>query len=230
MATGTMRKTVKIGERRAPAEIRDITKARRAWNAATIAEVTQEPGITAKVIGTGGYETVAVYRTTETVGRIQQRGTCQVCCRAQAIESPGVMVLHGYNRPGWGHIKGRCPGVGTVPAEVSTAIAEAAIVRLQDRITAIRQVEADYTAMAASWPYADDAEWAVRRALPKLETTDSRGRTNRATACSDVKGGWSTEAVHAGREARGLCDYFEALVTHVLPRLGQPLYEVVMPA
>lgn len=44
---------------------------------------------------------------------------CQICERAQAMSAKGTMVLHGYERPGWGFVLGRCYGVGYLPWEVS---------------------------------------------------------------------------------------------------------------
>ena len=45
-------------------------------------------------------------------------GTCQACFRAQKTRD-GLLVLHGYKRPGYGYIEGRCFGVGFAPFEVS---------------------------------------------------------------------------------------------------------------
>jgi hypothetical protein len=46
------------------------------------------------------------------------RGTCQVCGRQQSIGTDGLMVLHGYTRPGDGYTVGRCYDVGTKPFEL----------------------------------------------------------------------------------------------------------------
>lgn len=45
-------------------------------------------------------------------------GTCQICFRSQKARS-GLLVLHGYKRPGYGYIVGNCWGCGYAPFEVS---------------------------------------------------------------------------------------------------------------
>lgn len=47
-------------------------------------------------------------------------GTCSVCEREQRVRK-GLMVLHGYVRPGHGWIQGSCPGTGWPPYEISAA-------------------------------------------------------------------------------------------------------------
>lgn len=233
MATGIKQKTVKIGEQRAPQVIRDNTTARRAWNAATIGEVTAEPGITAKVVGKGSYETVVVYRTTETEGRIQIRGTCQMCCRVQAVEG-GLMVLHGYERPGWGYVKGSCPGTAEPPAELSLALATEIHTRKRAEESAKTARAARYEALRAGRVF-DWATWdeeRARRALcPQIEIPDwspRTGETSRiAEGWTDLAGGWQQQQTDAETSAWHARCHAEALETHVLPRFGQPLYEVV---
>ena len=46
-------------------------------------------------------------------------GTCSVCTSTQKLRN-GRLVLHGYQRPGWGVIEGRCHGVAFPPYELST--------------------------------------------------------------------------------------------------------------
>lgn len=55
------------------------------------------------------------------------RGTCQVCFRRQVAkpkrgQKGPRMVVHGYNRPGYGAIEGECPGHGEVPFELSCEV------------------------------------------------------------------------------------------------------------
>lgn len=45
-------------------------------------------------------------------------GTCPVCYGHHKLHK-GVVVLHGYLRPGDGYIRGNCPGVGWQPFELS---------------------------------------------------------------------------------------------------------------
>lgn len=129
-AAATKTKTRKIGELSPPREISDNTKLRRAWCAEQVAANTSA-GKSAKVIGKGSYETVALYEHTEVEGRERFRGTCQVCGGAQVIDG-GVLVLHGYNRPGYGYVVGRCPGVNEVPLQTSDALTTAYKMQAQD--------------------------------------------------------------------------------------------------
>lgn len=46
-------------------------------------------------------------------------GTCPVCFRNVKLSGPGLVVLHGYKRPGYGMTEGKCPGVGYPPFELS---------------------------------------------------------------------------------------------------------------
>lgn len=45
-------------------------------------------------------------------------GTCPFCFRNVKLRK-GLIVLHGYKRPGWGEVYGRCAGVGWEPYERS---------------------------------------------------------------------------------------------------------------
>lgn len=51
-------------------------------------------------------------------GRKGREGTCQICGHMQIIKK-GLLVLHGYERPGRGYITGRCYGCSELPFEVS---------------------------------------------------------------------------------------------------------------
>lgn len=46
-------------------------------------------------------------------------GTCPVCFRNVKLSGSGSIMLHGYNRPGYGMIHGKCFGVGYPPFELS---------------------------------------------------------------------------------------------------------------
>jgi hypothetical protein len=50
----------------------------------------------------------------------QTIGTCAICDSSQVVRN-GVMVAHGYRRPGVGYLIGECFGVGRKPYEVSNA-------------------------------------------------------------------------------------------------------------
>ena len=58
--------------------------------------------------------------------KTQTRGTCQICARSVAVKTGNMKAdgtpvyfasLHGYNRPGWGSIVGRCWGAAHEPYE-----------------------------------------------------------------------------------------------------------------
>src|SRR5271157_5749029 len=57
-------------------------------------------------------------------------GNCQICEGDQKLHD-GLMVHHGYRRPGTGYIVGDCPGVGEVPYEVSCELRKAYLAALQ---------------------------------------------------------------------------------------------------
>lgn len=128
-----------------PSEIRDNTKARRAWLAAEAERINGLPGKAAKVVGQGSYQSVSVYSVTEVAGRIRHRGTCQICGNAQVVNEYGRLVLHGYKRPGWGNVVGDCPGTGKKPLNVEKELTEAALAgaianqtRLSDELAAAK--------------------------------------------------------------------------------------------
>jgi len=52
----------------------------------------------------------------------ENTGTCPCCFRNIKLKRQGedyIVVLHGYERPGWGQVQGRCLGVGYQPFELS---------------------------------------------------------------------------------------------------------------
>lgn len=65
-------------------------------------------------------------------------GTCPCCFRNIKIKDrgaqPPLIVLHGYRRPGWGQIQGRCYGVNFPPFELSTEGTDHLIKILRDRV------------------------------------------------------------------------------------------------
>ena len=130
----------KLTELRPPADIVANTKARRAWVEAKVAEINAQPNREAKSIGTGSYQCVAVYETKEVECRIQMRGTCQVCGGEQVVDNDGKgrIVLHGYDRPGDGFIRGQCPGRGELPAEVSIVVTSEWIVSCERNAAAAK--------------------------------------------------------------------------------------------
>lgn len=68
-------------------------------------------------------------------------GSCPFCERHQKLNPKRAhsghptMVLHGYQRPGYGYAVGKCFGVGYPPYELSAAGCEAAVTALEKMIT-----------------------------------------------------------------------------------------------
>lgn len=56
---------------------------------------------------------------------VRKLGTCGVCLKAIKVPN-NLLALHGYSRPGYGYIQGRCPGSGHLPWEVSPITGEIA--------------------------------------------------------------------------------------------------------
>jgi archaeosine-15-forming tRNA-guanine transglycosylase len=114
MATATKEKRTKVNTVHPPREVRDNTKARRAWLAEELERVNALSGQEGKIVGTGSYQSISVYKVEQVSGRLRHRGSCQFCGNSQVSDRKG-MVLHGYQRPGDGYIFGQCPGVGRKP-------------------------------------------------------------------------------------------------------------------
>jgi len=62
-------------------------------------------------------------------------GTCPACFQVYKLKPGGsegvILVLHGYQRPGWGSTIGKCPGVGYPPYEYSPEGTIAQVKRLK---------------------------------------------------------------------------------------------------
>jgi hypothetical protein len=123
----TKNKRTKLASRRPPREIQEKTKERRAWLAEELAKVnatvTPEWRLEGKIVGKGSYEQISVWELTEVEGRLRYRGTCQFCGHEQVVQD-GVLVLHGYKRPGDGYVFGRCPAVGLRPLNMEISHTE----------------------------------------------------------------------------------------------------------
>lgn len=117
MTSTTKTKKTKGTDIYPPNDIREQTKVRRAWVEAKIAELMLDPSIEAKSVGIGSYQHVSVWHLTSVAARIQLRGTCPGCAGLQALDG-GVLVLHGYKRPGDGYVEGRCVGTHRKPVEI----------------------------------------------------------------------------------------------------------------
>jgi hypothetical protein len=74
----------------------------------TLAMKAGKMGPDAEAVGTMGMKTT----------KLRHIGECQICEGDFKVRG-GLMVHHGYKRPGWGYIVGDCPGVDEPPYEVS---------------------------------------------------------------------------------------------------------------
>lgn len=123
--TGTAQKSTKGSDIRPPREIVENTKARRAWLADKLVEVLAQPDTCqkkTKIVGTGSYQVVSVWKLVTVEGRERFRGVCQLCGHEQVVDAAGVIVLHGYNRPGYGYIVGQCPAAKEQPLNTSDVL------------------------------------------------------------------------------------------------------------
>ncbi len=64
-------------------------------------------------------------------------GNCQICERDQKLHK-GLMVHHGYQRPGHGMIEGDCYGVGLLPYEVTCKDIQAWVERCIEQLAGYR--------------------------------------------------------------------------------------------
>ena len=65
---------------------------------------------------------------------IEHTGTCGICLGNFKMNRGGGLVLHGYERKGYGWLSGECSGVGYPPYEVSDAACKAFADRLERSI------------------------------------------------------------------------------------------------
>lgn len=193
-----------------PQEIRSDTKARRAWLAATAAAIAAQPGMQAKVVGIGSYQHVSARTVTEVAVRTQLRGTCQICCRQQAVTPQGI-ALHGYKRPRYGFLVGRCNGSEYPPAEHD--------------LTQTHRALAGIPPTVARW---EGEAQAFRVTAAGIEIPHELWQTDRPTALERLakRRAAEKEAHNLELNIRYLKQYGEDLRTYVLPRHGQPLVEV----
>lgn len=76
-------------------------------------------------------------------------GTCPACFRNIKLKKNGdqyKMVLHGYERPGWGYTEGRCIGVDHPPFEESPKGTKEVVKVLTDRVRGLQRYLKDLEA------------------------------------------------------------------------------------
>lgn len=86
-------------------------------------------------------------------------GTCQACFHRQKIRN-GVLVLHGYQRPGIGSIVGTCRGTDELPYEESCEVTK------QVRANFQRQLDANRDAIARLEDRPETVEYRAQEYVP----------------------------------------------------------------
>jgi hypothetical protein len=214
---GTTRKKVETVY--PPKEIRDDTKARRSWLAAEADRINLEPSREAKIVGTGSYQSISVYKVLEVEARIQMRGTCQ-CCGSSVAVADGITSLHGYRRPGDGYTVGKCFGAKHAPANYDLSLyhlTHASLVRqaddLDDQALAVdAEFEAAKQRATCLYSGIDQSE---ERRLQWLEAYEDRQKKDRLRR--DLR--WKATQI------RAFADYLAGVA---VPAHGTPLEEVAI--
>lgn len=194
-----------------------VSKDRKAYLEAKVAEVKALPNRDARIVGKGSYAEVAVYEVTEVAGATQYRGTCQVCGGAFSvgydISKPVHLSLHGYQRPGYGYIVGECWGVNHPAAEVSVDLSKASIVRLRDGAATGKARAAKIIAKHILSDFAVRNAWVSRAEQVALKFSELKPEQQAKVLLS------------AAEDAERTAQQIEA---HILPRLGRPFHEEVV--
>lgn len=174
---------------------------------------------------------------------IQRRGHCQFCGNHQVVKD-GVLVLHGYQRPGNGWIFGRCPGAALKPLQTEEAYTRAVRATTVERLAKLQKAlpKLDLAAAQAEKHY-NQAEPGMLYAMPSKGYKYGASDTEKAElekAYLARLDAWfvSHPATHAHvvardalrahnvaiSQAQGGVDHFNLLLSWKL--LGTPLVEV----
>lgn len=122
-----------------PRDIRENTSARRAWLAQRLSEIQTDPNIEARIVGKGSYQEIAKWELSQVPARVRLRGYCQYCGHEQVVKD-GVLVLHGYKRPGDGYIFNECPGMRKPALNVDKSFTERWLKEANDVLATARTV------------------------------------------------------------------------------------------
>jgi hypothetical protein len=122
---------------RPPREIKDNTKARRAWLQAELEKLLAD-GEEAKITGTGSYQSISVKIKREVKTRIQLRGFCQ-CCGGRWAVTGGKVAHHGYQRPGGGWQTASCMGARYQPLSEDNKRLLTLIATLEDELVRLHK-------------------------------------------------------------------------------------------
>lgn len=101
--------------------------------------VTATPKSIAADVDAMKAEVAALVPAAEPKSLVPNAGTCAACCRPMKLDARGLLVLHGYERPGYGHVEGQCMGVGHRPHEVSAELAEKVLRMVEGTLERDRQ-------------------------------------------------------------------------------------------
>lgn len=191
MTAATKTKKTKIQTIYPPMEIREITKARRAWLAEKLAYINSGGFATTtgakwegKIVGNGSYQSISVYEITEVAGRLRHRGHCQFCGNSQVVDESGVMVLHGYTRPGDGYIFNECPCVGSRPLETSQTLTEDYLKSARETLA---MIEKKLAKAEAAHRAASNAKWAGNREVEANAYLEKPHGLRRTATAEEVK-------------------------------------------
>lgn len=121
-------------------------------------------------------------------------GTCQACFNAQVIKATGgkkvhTMVLHGYERPGFGYIKGNCAGVGHPPYELSCELTKAWKKQCEQHLATRKADLARYEA---------DKQESYSTVVTDYDAPRAYGATSRPTKFVELKRGEKYESRRGG--------------------------------
>lgn len=174
--------------------------------AGILTEKNATPGLEAVLVGLGTNAHVNVFKVETVDAREQTRGICQVCGGLYAIED-GTVSLHGYKRPRWGFVVGRCAGSRYAPANVDVTITKATIAAETEHANRL-------TAELAALPALTNEQYSPTRRIAK----DTKGRTF-WTSDFDQEQGRRYSVESAIRNARSYVTFATATI---LPALGTP--------
>lgn len=242
---GTAQKSTKGSDLRPPREIVENTKARRAWLADALATVLAEPDTDrkkTKIVGTGSYQVVSVYKLITVEGRERFRGVCQFCGHLQVVDGDRI-VLHGYNRPGVGYIVGKCPESHAQPLNTSDVQTRFWLAHFADRlpsaVTGEAMAEEARNIALAAVKSSGEIGWQSDNARPRLrsKSTPSERATFDAAMIEWTKlfpaHAASLSATTEWQKARDLRLWLADMVTHLKGLLaanilGSPLTREVV--
>ncbi len=107
---------------------------------------------------------------------VRPRAECQICERNQALDRYGVMVHHGYERPGIGWIQGDCFGVKFKPYPATDALERYKV--FIERMLSARRQELKDLETVEELPYTYEKGW-PRKDREEITVQVKRGESDR---------------------------------------------------